>query len=226
MAATAATGLPARRRLVETAEGDSADAYGAPEWGLLAFTASVWGSSFLWMDIGLDAFAPGVITFARIALGAVALALFPRARRPLPRDDWPRVALLGVVWMGIPLTLFPIAQQWVDSSLTGMINSGVSISGLQQNEQIRGIDFRPADGGLYALGSFNNLYRLNANSGAASRSAPSAFVTSAAVFVSMRTVSECSHIFAPRSTWKSTESESIRHFLTLYRVSKTLLDTI
>ena len=55
-----------------------------------------------------------------------------------------------------------------DSATPGMINSGVSISGLQQNEQIRGIDFRPADGGLYALGSFNNLYRLNANSGAAS----------------------------------------------------------
>lgn len=127
-AATAATGLPVRRRLVETAEGRSAEAYGPAEWGLLAFTASVWGSSFLWMDIGLDAFAPGVITFARIALGALALALVPRARRPLPREDWPRVALLGVVWMGIPLTLFPIAQQWVDSSLTGMINSGVPLT--------------------------------------------------------------------------------------------------
>lgn len=55
-----------------------------------------------------------------------------------------------------------------DSATPGMINSGVSISGLQQNEQVRGIDFRPADGGLYALGSFNNLYRLNANTGAAS----------------------------------------------------------
>lgn len=127
-AATAGTGLPVRRRLVETAEGQSSDAYGAPEWGLLAFTASVWGSSFLWMDVGLDAFAPGVITFARVALGAMALALFPRARRPLPREDWPRVALLGVVWMGIPLTLFPIAQQWVDSALAGMLNAGVPLT--------------------------------------------------------------------------------------------------
>lgn len=127
-AAAAGTGLPPRRRLVETAEGQSTDAYGAREWALLAFTASVWGSSFLWMDIGLDAFAPGVITMARIALGALALSLFPRARRPLPREDWPRVALLGVVWMGIPLTLFPIAQQWVDSALTGMLNAGVPLT--------------------------------------------------------------------------------------------------
>ena len=127
-AAAAGTGLPPRRRLVETAEGQSTDAYGAREWALLAFTASVWGSSFLWMDVGLDAFAPGVITLARIGLGALALSLFPRARRPLPREDWPRVALLGVVWMGIPLTLFPIAQQWVDSALTGMLNAGVPLT--------------------------------------------------------------------------------------------------
>lgn len=127
-AATAATGLPVRRRLVETAEGRSTDAYGARDWALLAFTASVWGSSFLWMDIGLEAFAPSVVTFARIGLGAVALVLVPRARRPLPREDWPRVALLGIVWMAVPLTLFPIAQQWVDSSLAGMLNAGVPLT--------------------------------------------------------------------------------------------------
>jgi drug/metabolite transporter (DMT)-like permease len=36
--------------------------------------------------------------------------------------------LLGVVWTGIPLTLFPIAQQWIDSSLAGMINAGVPLT--------------------------------------------------------------------------------------------------
>ncbi len=46
--------------------------------------------------------------------------------------------------------------------------SGMAISGLASNEQIRGIDFRPASGQLYALGSFNNLYTINTNTGAAS----------------------------------------------------------
>lgn len=126
--ASPATPAVARRRLVETAEGVSADAYRAPEWGLFGFTALVWGSSFLWMDIGLDAFAPGVITLVRIVLGASVLMAVPRARKPLPREDWPRVALLGVVWMGVPLTLFPIAQQWVDSALAGMLNAGVPLT--------------------------------------------------------------------------------------------------
>lgn len=119
---------PTRPRLIQTAEGTTTDAYGPPEWGLFAFAALVWGSSFLWMDIGLDALAPGVITFLRILLGTVALLLVPGSRRPLPAEDWPRVALLGVVWMGVPLTLFPIAQQWVDSALAGMLNAGVPLT--------------------------------------------------------------------------------------------------
>ena len=104
------------------------DAYGLPEWGLLVVIASVWGSSFLWMEVGLEAFAPGLITWLRVGLGALTLSLFPRARRPLPRDDWPRVALLGIVWTAIPLTLFPIAQQWIDSSLAGMLNAGIPLT--------------------------------------------------------------------------------------------------
>lgn len=53
------------------------------------------------------------------------------------------------------------------SDAPGELLSGVSISGLQQNERILGIDFRPATGQLYALGSFSNLYTLDMMSGAA-----------------------------------------------------------
>lgn len=55
-----------------------------------------------------------------------------------------------------------------DSQNASTIDSGVAISGLAQNEQIRGIDFRPADGRLYALGSFSNLYTIDTATGAAS----------------------------------------------------------
>ncbi len=54
-----------------------------------------------------------------------------------------------------------------NSSTPGTIDSGVAISGLQQNEQLLGIDFRPANGQLYALGSFSNLYTVDINTGAA-----------------------------------------------------------
>lgn len=42
-----------------------------------------------------------------------------------------------------------------------------TISGLQGGETIEGIDFRPADGSLFALGSTSRLYTLNLTTGAA-----------------------------------------------------------
>ena len=50
-----------------------------------------------------------------------------------------------------------------DSATPGTIDSSQSITGLQPNEFIQGIDFRPANGLLYALGSTNRLYTLNQN---------------------------------------------------------------
>jgi drug/metabolite transporter (DMT)-like permease len=117
--------------IISTARGTRGEAFGPREWGLLAAIAGMWGSSFIFIAIGLEAFEPGLITLLRIALGAGALALIPRARQPLAREDWGRVVLLGLVWMAIPLTLFPIAQQWIDSALTGMLNGAMPLfSGL------------------------------------------------------------------------------------------------
>lgn len=55
-----------------------------------------------------------------------------------------------------------------DTDAPNAILTGAAISGLQQNEQIRGIDFRPANGQLYAMGSFNNLYTIDTTTGSAS----------------------------------------------------------
>lgn len=110
-----------------TTEGTRSEAFGGVEWGLLAAISLIWGSSFLLMDLGLEALRPGVVTVLRLALGAAALACIPQARRPVERADLPRVVLLGAVWMAGPTTLFPIAQQWIDSSLAGMLNAAVPL---------------------------------------------------------------------------------------------------
>jgi len=126
----ASSPAPARRqRLLQTTSGTNLEAFGAAEWSLLAFIATIWGSSFVLMELGLQSFAPGLISLLRVGLGAAALALIPRARRTaIAREDWPRVALLGVVWMGVPLLLFPVAQQWIDSSVAGMINGAMPLT--------------------------------------------------------------------------------------------------
>jgi drug/metabolite transporter (DMT)-like permease len=95
---------------------------------LLSGVALIWGSSFVFMAIGLDAFNPGVVTLARVGLGALTLALIPKARAGIEREDRSRVFLLGIIWIGIPLMIFPIAQQWIDSSVAGMLNGAVPIT--------------------------------------------------------------------------------------------------
>ncbi|MCL1594265.1 MAG: DMT family transporter [Actinomycetia bacterium] len=116
------TGLPT------TAVGTNQDAFGLTEWGLLSGVALIWGSSFVFMAIGLDAFNPGVITLARVSLGALTLAVIPRSHVAIDREDHRRVFLLGIIWIGIPLMMFPIAQQWIDSSVAGMLNGAVPIT--------------------------------------------------------------------------------------------------
>src|SRR4029453_14845550 len=149
------------RRLLETGRGSRPGSFGPTEWLLLASVALIWGSSYLFIDIGLEALQPGVITVARVALGGAALALVPAARRPIRRggrrrggravarvalggaaralvpaarrpiggEDRPRVVFLGVIWAGLPLLLFPVAQQWIDSSVAGMLNGAVPLAG-------------------------------------------------------------------------------------------------
>lgn len=116
-----------RSSLPATARGTNVHAFGSGDWGLLAGVALIWGSSFLLIAIGLDAMGPGVVTLARLVLGVGTLALFSRARAPVEREDFGRVALLGIVWMAVPLTLLPVAQQWISSSVNGMINGAMPI---------------------------------------------------------------------------------------------------
>lgn len=118
----------ATTRLLTTSHGTNREAFTITDWALFLSLASIWGSSFLFMAIGLDAFHPGVVTLLRVALGASFLALIPRTRSVrIEREDWPKVGLLAATWVAIPFTLFPIAQQWIDSAVAGMLNGATPI---------------------------------------------------------------------------------------------------
>jgi drug/metabolite transporter (DMT)-like permease len=97
------------------------------DWLMLAGVALTWGGSFLFIDVGLEHFAPTLVAFGRIAFGALTLSLIPAARKPVPRAEWPLITAMAVTWMAIPFTCFAIAQQWIDSSLAGMINAATPL---------------------------------------------------------------------------------------------------
>jgi drug/metabolite transporter (DMT)-like permease len=112
----------ANPRILTTSHGTNREAFSISDWGLFLGLSLIWGSPFLLMAIGLDAFHPGLVTWTRIGFGSVVILAFPQARHtPIDHEDRNPLRLLSVVWIALPFTLFPLAQQWIDSAVAGML---------------------------------------------------------------------------------------------------------
>ena len=101
--------------------------FGLAEWGLSSLLSLTWGSSFLLIAIATDHFEPAVVPFGRSLSGAAALTCIRGALEPVPRRHWPRIALLGLIWMALPFWLFPLAEQTVTSGVAAMMNGGLPV---------------------------------------------------------------------------------------------------
>jgi drug/metabolite transporter (DMT)-like permease len=108
---------------VEAGPARSTDrAFTQTDWVLFVSIALIWGSSFLFIAIGLEGFEPGVITWLRVALGALTLRFLPDSRMRLDAADRTRMVALSFIWTAIPFTLFPLAEQHVNSAVAGLLN--------------------------------------------------------------------------------------------------------
>jgi drug/metabolite transporter (DMT)-like permease len=114
-------------RILSTSVGTNQETFSPLDWTLFVSIGLIWGSSFLLIDIGLEAFKPALVTWMRIGLGALVLSLVPKARRRIEPYDVPRLIALSFVWVAIPFTLFPIAQQYINSAVAGMLNGAMPI---------------------------------------------------------------------------------------------------
>jgi drug/metabolite transporter (DMT)-like permease len=115
------TSLEDPSRPAPTAPSDR-DPFAPLDWGLFVAVGGIWGASFLFIAIGLEHFHPGLITWARVGLGAAALAVLPAARTRIDRVDQRRLIAISIVWVGIPFTLFPLAEEHINSAVTGLLN--------------------------------------------------------------------------------------------------------
>jgi drug/metabolite transporter (DMT)-like permease len=95
---------------------------GRAAWLILSLPGLIWGASYLFIADALGAIGPGGVTFVRLAVGFLTLSLFPSARKPVLRSDWWKIVALGAFWMAFPLSMFPFAERYVSSALTGMLN--------------------------------------------------------------------------------------------------------
>ena len=98
------------------------DQFAQLDWMLFVAIGLIWGASFLFIAVGLDHFHPGFITWARVGLGAAALAVLPSARARIDRADRRQLVAISVIWVGVPFTLFPLAEEHINSAVTGLLN--------------------------------------------------------------------------------------------------------
>lgn len=100
------------------------------DWALFMGVSLIWGSSFLFIAVALEGLTPGVITLGRVGLGALALWIVRLATmrgEGFDRADRPRLVLLSLIWVAVPFTLFPLAQQHINSAVTGLLNGATPI---------------------------------------------------------------------------------------------------
>jgi drug/metabolite transporter (DMT)-like permease len=116
-----------RARILTTTSGTHLGSFSGVDWALFLSIGGIWGSSFLLIAVGLEAFEPGLVTWLRILFGASVLWLVPSARQPVSRQDRPRLIALSVLWVAIPFTLFPLAERSISSGLTGLLNGALPI---------------------------------------------------------------------------------------------------
>lgn len=99
------------------------------EWGLLLILAAIWGSSYMFIKLGLDEMSPAVVVFGRVALGALVLvpvAWRMGALRGLS-GAWSVLALVALVQIAGPFLLIAEGEQEISSSLAGILVASVPI---------------------------------------------------------------------------------------------------
>jgi drug/metabolite transporter (DMT)-like permease len=94
--------------------------------GPIALLALLWGSNFLWIKVTLDGLSPVLITFTRLAGGALVLVALVRARgERLPRDrsTLGHLAVAALFANAAPYLLFAVGEETVDSALAGILSA-------------------------------------------------------------------------------------------------------
>jgi len=91
----------------------------------------LWGSSYLWIKIGLESLPPMTLIAARLVLGAAFLAVVVAAtRQTLPREprQYGHLLVMAIVNIVLPFTLITVGEQSIDSALASILNATVPLT--------------------------------------------------------------------------------------------------
>lgn len=92
-------------------------------WLYFCTVALLWGVPYFLIKIALGDLSPAMVVFARVAIGAVTLLPVAAVSGTIPdfrgRMGW--ILLLAALEIAIPFTLIATGEQWISSSLTGIL---------------------------------------------------------------------------------------------------------
>jgi drug/metabolite transporter (DMT)-like permease len=95
------------------------------EWSAFVLLGLIWGSSFLWIKIGVENITPFVLVTLRISFGLMGLLVvmfWQRQAFPRDRNTILKYIFMGVFNLVIPFLLITWGETKIDSSLAAILN--------------------------------------------------------------------------------------------------------
>lgn len=103
---------------------------GPAEWLLLVSLSVLWGGSFFFVEVALDAFGPFTVVLGRVGLAAVALwtiITFKGLSIPRSPSVWLAFLCMGAINNMIPFSLIVWAQTEITGSLAAILNATIPL---------------------------------------------------------------------------------------------------
>ncbi len=100
------------------------------DWLLFGALGIMWGSSYLFIKLGVESFGTFTLIALRLLIGATLLWIVLRLRHvPLPRERrvYGHLLVMACINIAIPFTLITWAEQSVDSALAAIIAATVPL---------------------------------------------------------------------------------------------------
>lgn len=106
---------------------------GPSDYARLLLLAAIWGSSFLFIKIGVDSVPAVPMTTLRIGLAAVLMVALARAYGewlPTDRRLWPFIVLAALFGNALPFTLISWGEERIDSGLAAILMAPMPLTTL------------------------------------------------------------------------------------------------
>ena len=100
-------------------------------WIVFLTLGFLWGSSYLWIKIGVETLPPLTLIAGRLVFGALFLVtVVAVARERLPREPrmYGHLLVMSIVNIVLPFILITVGEQSIDSALASILNATVPLS--------------------------------------------------------------------------------------------------